>query len=154
MKFFLDLGVKFHESDPNLRMKKRPEEKTVFKNQTFQALLIIGLLILLIWNALNFIVSFNVFLLIPIMVQMIVLMLIISKSKYAKTGIQVWAVIIMIGPTLSILGKTLKILTGDDFGPAIGSLAIQFVVLTFGILVYHYNSTTVTVEYVKDAETE
>lgn len=123
-------------------------EKTVFKNQNFHALVITALGILFCWNLYNVLFAKSYFSLIPLTVQAVVLCLILTRDKNAKLGIRVWSVIMMIGPGLSILGKILKMATGDDIVSMMGPLILQLIFLAVGLLCYHYNDTTVEVEFV------
>lgn len=123
-------------------------KKNVFKNQNFQALVIAALGILFCWNLYNLLFFKSYFSLIPLTVQAVVLYLILTKDKNAKLGIRVWSVIMMIGPGLSILGKVLKMATGDDIVSMMGPLILQLVFFAVGLLCYHYNDTTVDVESV------
>ena len=121
-------------------------EKTIFNNQTFKGLIIAALAVLLCWNTYTFLISQSLIALIPAFVQLIVLILILTQNKYAKIGITVWSIILIVGPSLSILGKTLKVLAGDDILSKIGPLLIQIVILFAGLTIYHYNKTTVEVK--------
>jgi hypothetical protein len=127
-------------------------EKTIFKNQSFYGLLIAALGILLCWNLWTFWISRSLIALIPVIVQIILLVLVLTKSKHAKLGINIWAIILIAGPSLSILGKTIKVLLGDDVLSKIVPLLIQIVILFAGLVIYHYNKTTVEVKNVDGIE--
>lgn len=128
-------------------------EKTVFKNQNFQALLITALGILFCLNLYNLLFAKSYFSLIPMTIQAVVLYLIFSKDKNAKLGIKAWAVIMMIGAGLSTLGKILKLVIGDDIQGMLWPLLIQLLFLAIGLLCYHYNETTVEVEFIEQNKT-
>ncbi|MEX0290497.1 MAG: hypothetical protein AB3N14_15435, partial [Flavobacteriaceae bacterium] len=72
-------------------------EKTVFKNQTFQVLVIVGLLGLLSWNGLVLLTTQSLIALVPLFAQTVLLVLILAKNRYAKLGLQVWAVLVIVG---------------------------------------------------------
>ena len=127
-------------------------EKTVFSNKIFYTLLLVGLGVLLCWNLYTFSISQNLIALIPALVQIIVLILVLMKDKHAKLGIKIWSIILMVGPGLSILGKTIKLLLGDDMASEIGALGIQVLILLVGLAIFHFNNTTVDVKRI-DGET-
>ena len=126
-------------------------ERTIFNNQTFYAAIITILGILLCWNLYIFLVSKNFFALIPAFIQIAILALVLTKNKHAKIGIQVWAIVLIAGPGLSIVGKAIKIILGDPLNE-ISPLIIQLVMLLTGITIYHYNSSTVEIKVVKKNE--
>lgn len=121
-------------------------EKTIFNNQTFHGLLIAALGILFCWNLYTYLISKSLIALIPAIVQVIVLVLVLTKNKHAKLGIKIWAIILIVGSSLSILGKTIQLLAGDDLLGKIVPLMVQIVILFAGLTIYHYNSTTVEVK--------
>lgn len=129
-------------------------EKTVFKNQTFHALLLVGIGVLLSWNLYIFSISQNLIALIPATVQVYVLVLVLLKNKNAKLGIKIWSILLIVGPSLSILGKTVQVLLGDEVLSKIGPLIIQILILFVGLTVYHYNNTTVEVKIMDGQEAE
>jgi hypothetical protein len=111
-------------------------EKSKFKNKIFEYSLTGYLILLLCWN-LYAIDTGNLYGLIPIGIQGILLFLIFSKNKYAKTGIKIWAIILILSHGLSLLGKTIKIFLGDEI--IISELMNKIIFLTIGILIYVYN---------------
>lgn len=129
-------------------------EKTVFKNQAFHALLLIGIGVLLSWNLYIFSISQNLIALIPAIVQVFVLVLVLLKNKNAKLGIKIWSILLIVGPSLSILGKTVQVLLGDDVLSKIGPLIIQILILFVGLTVNHYNNTTVDVKVMDGKKVE
>ena len=70
-------------------------EKSEFKNKIFEYSLIGYLILLLCWN-LYAIDTGNLYGLIPIGIQGVLLFLIFSKNKYAKNGIKIWAIILIL----------------------------------------------------------
>ena len=61
-------------------------------------------------------------------------------------GINVWAVILMLGGGLVILGKTIKLLIGDDVTDEIGKLVLNVIILLAGLAIYNFNQKTVEVK--------
>ena len=121
-------------------------EKTFFKNQSFQILIIVALGLLICWNLYTFLISKSLIALIPTIIQIIVLVLVLMKHKHAKMGINVWAVILMLGGGLVILGKTIKLLIGDDVTDGIGKLVLNVIILLAGLAIYNFNQKTVEVK--------
>ena len=121
-------------------------EKTFFKNQTFQVLIIAALGLLICWNLYTFLISMSLIALIPTLIQIIVLVLVLMKHKHAKMGVNVWAVILMLGGGLVILGKLLKFFAGDDIMDGIGKLILNVIIFSAGLAIYNFNQKTVEVK--------
>jgi len=92
--------------------------------------------------------------LIPTLIQIIVLALVLMKHKHAKMGINVWAVILMLGGGLVILGKLLKIFAGDNIMDGIGKLILNVIIFSAGLAIYNYNQKTVEVKRTDEKVTE
>ena len=120
-------------------------EKTFFKNQVFQVLIIAALVLLICWNIYAFLISKGLTPLFATIVQIIVLVLVMMKHKHAKMGIKIWAIIMMLGPGLIIIGKTIKLLIGDDMTGQIGALITNAIILIAGLAIYNFNESTVEV---------
>ena len=124
-------------------------ERTIFNNPTFHTAIIIILGILLCWNLYSLLISNNLVALIPMFIQTAILALILTKNKNAKKGIGIWAIILIIGPGISIVAKAIKIFLGDPLDE-ISPLIYQLVLLLSGLVIYHYNKTTVEVKMVEE----
>ncbi|PRX53736.1 hypothetical protein [Flagellimonas meridianipacifica] len=127
-------------------------EKTVFKNETFHVLLVVALSLFICWNLYTLVLVKNYFTIVPLLVQAIVLAFVLTRDKGAKMAIKVWSILLIIGPGLSILGKTIKIFFEEDIVSLIGPLFLQIVLLVIGLTIYHYNDTTVNVEIVEEGD--
>lgn len=127
-------------------------EKTIFKNQIYYKILLVVLSILILWNVYALLTVRNYLSLITITVLSIVLLLIITKNKHAKIGLNIWTVLLIIGPTLSIAGKSIKIFLGDDIPNVVSQLVMSITTLICGLFIHHFNKTTVTVEFVDKPE--
>lgn len=119
------------------------DEKTVFKNQTFQALVVAALGILMAVNLFNTIFALSYISLLPFAVQATVLVLVLTKDKYAKSAINIWSILLMVGSGFSLLGKIIFLTIGDNV--ELGSLFLQAIFLSIGIAVYYYNMETTEV---------
>ena len=122
-------------------------ERTIFKNSIFYWLLIGYLGVVLIWNGYTTAMG-NLYGLIPLTVQMILIYLIFDKNKFAKVGIKIWSILLIIGPGLSILGGLLKSIAGEnmDFNETFTNL----IMLTIGITVFYFNNKTVEIVIMKN----
>jgi len=121
-------------------------EKTFFKNQTFEVLIIAVLGLLICWNLYTFLILKNLIALIPTLVQIIVLVLVLMKHKNAKIGINAWAAILMLGGGLVILGKLIKLFIGENITDGIEKLILNVIIFSTGIVIYNYNQKTVEVK--------
>jgi len=74
--------------------------------------------------------------------------LVLMKNKYAKIGVKIWAIILMIGGGLVILGKLLKLLIGDDISDGIEKLILNIIIFTVGLFIYSFNQKTVEVKQI------
>jgi len=111
-------------------------ELTIFKNKIFYYLLISYLTILICWN--SYILTKGVLKgIIPIVIQLIIIYLIIDKHKFAKIGIKIWSIVIILSHGISLLAKFVKIALGDD--TEIPELLNKTVFLTIGVLIYIFN---------------
>ncbi|NAY93438.1 hypothetical protein GTQ34_16120 [Muricauda sp. JGD-17] len=128
-------------------------EKTFFKNQTFHVLIIFALGFLICWNLYIFLISKSLVALIPTVIQVVVLTLVLMKHKHAKMGINVWAVILMLGGGLVILGKLMKLSIGDDITDGLGKLILNVIIFSAGLAIYNFNQKTVEVKRI-DTKTE
>jgi len=120
-------------------------EKTVFKSKIFYWLLIICLISFLGWNVYA-LTTGRLFAVIPITIQIILLFFIFSQNKHTKLGIKIWAIFLLVGPSLSIIGKLMKIMIGDDINMMIDDLVKNLIFFIIGILIYSFNENTVVIE--------
>jgi hypothetical protein len=127
------------------------QEKTVFQNQTFQALLVAALGILMSVNLFNVIFGQSYISLLPFAVQATVLALVLAKDKYAKSAINIWSILLMVGSGFSFLGKLIFLLVGDNI--EIGNLLLQGLFLAIGIAINHYNNETTEVVIIQSDST-
>ncbi|WP_108423748.1 hypothetical protein [Flagellimonas amoyensis] len=119
------------------------QEKTVFNNQTFQALVVAALGILMTVNLFNAIFALSYISLLPFAVQATVLVLVLTKDKYAKSAINIWSMLLMVGSGFSLLSKIIYLTIGDNV--ELGSLFLQIIFVSIGIAVYYYNMETTEV---------
>ncbi|PKD20207.1 hypothetical protein APR41_14590 [Salegentibacter salinarum] len=119
--------------------------ETVFKNRWFYRLLIIYIFLILIWNT-YMVISGNYLGLIAVVIELALLYLLFNKHRLAKMAIHFWAIIMMVGPGLSIIGKLIKMATGDDLNFMVDSLVQNLLLFTFGLLIYYFNKKTVFIQ--------
>ena|SRR5690606_859555 len=117
-------------------------EKIIFKEKAFEYSLIGYITLLICWNFYG-LLSGNLMALVPIAIQGTLLFLIFSKNKYAKIGIKIWAIILILSHGLSLLAKIVKIILGDEIEMTV--LLNKIVMLTIGILIYIFNEKYVDI---------
>ncbi len=123
--------------------------KTIFKNSIFYWFLIGFLIINLIRNGYE-VVSGNMFGVIPMIIQMVLLYLIFDKNKFAKIGIKIWSILLIVGPGLIISGGLIKVIAGENFNFK-ESLA-NLIMLAVGMLIFYFNNQTVEVQITENNE--
>lgn len=124
-------------------------KETVFYNQTFKVFVISLLLLLVLLNAYNFINGDSLSSILRAVFQFLVLMLIITKSQYAKIGIAIFSVILIVGSSISLIAGLIKIYFNQNLMSLLLTVFLPIVLLILGIIVYHYNVTTVKVKMVQ-----
>ena len=72
-------------------------------------------------------------------------MLIVSRSKQAKLAIYAFAIITIVGTSISIIAFVIKLLISEETHDYL-VLAVRIVLLGLSIVVFHYNSTTVIIK--------
>ena len=123
-------------------------KKTKYNNLTFLLLLKIFLLAMFGLNILtlisgDFISAFR------LMLIAVLIYFVFKEHKYAKDGIHYWTLLLIIGSSLALIGKTLKIVTGDPINPYIESIIIHIITLTIAFIVYNFNKNTVELKKVE-----
>lgn len=84
--------------------------------------------------------------LIPVIIELFLLYLLFNKHKLAKPAINIWAIILIIGPAMVLLGKLIKLGIGDEFNSGLNEIAKNLLLLTFGYLIYYFNKKTVRIQ--------
>ena len=65
------------------------------------------------------------------------------SHSHAKNGIKIWAIILILSHGLSLVGKSIKILLGEEI--IISELMNKIIFLTIGILIYLFNEKYVEI---------
>jgi len=132
--------------------------KTVFKNKTFFYLLISIISILLLWNLYTLISTGNIWALLPILIQTVLLILIFTNHQYTRIGIIAWTIIAFVGPC--ILGLLASLFDmGNDLIDSTkitdtNDIIYKLIQLVLGILILDFTRRTVKVERVGLRESE
>ena len=84
--------------------------------------------------------------LIVVIIELLLLYLLFNKHKLAKPVIMVWAVFLIIGPGLVLLGKLIKFGIDDELNSGLDELIKHLLLLTFGIIIYYFNKTMVLIQ--------
>jgi len=132
--------------------------KTVFKNKTFFYLLIGLISILLLWNVYTLINTGNIWALLPILIQTVLLILIFTNHQYARVSIMAWTIIVLIGASaLGLLASLFDI--GNDLIDSTKVTDTNYIIqkliqLVLGVLMLDFTRRTVKVERVGIAESK
>ncbi|MBZ9730325.1 hypothetical protein LB467_11570 [Salegentibacter sp. JZCK2] len=118
--------------------------ETVFENKWFYKLLITYIFLLLIWNT-YMVITGNFLGLIAVVIEIALLYLLFNKHRLTKIVIHFWAILLMIGPGLSIIGLVIKLTSGDNLNRMADDLVQYLLLFTFGVLIYYFNKKTVFV---------
>lgn len=122
-------------------------KKTVFKNKTYYFILIIYIGVLLVWNLFTTIAYSKLIGILPVIIQTVLLILIISEYQYAKIGIKIWAILfIIVAPGLKFVGQLLTNLGGVSNHQDAQVYLTNGITLLIGILIVIYTNKTVAVE--------
>jgi hypothetical protein len=120
--------------------------RTIFKNNKFYQLLIGLIISLIVWNIYVGVMAKNIFALLPIAIQSVLLILILTHNHYARISILIWTTIfIIIGPGLIVLGNSLKII--DKGFKQINPYFFVFnlISIIIGVVIVSYTKRTVVV---------
>ncbi len=121
-------------------------EKIILKNKIFEYFLI-GFLIILLVRNLYALGTGNLIGIITCGIQGLLLFLILTKNKFGKIGIEVWAIILVLSNGISLLAKLIKALFGNEI--PITVLFKKLIFLTIGILIYIFSKKYVEIVKVK-----
>lgn len=124
---------------------------TEFKNQTFYYCVLSLLGCLIFYNCYVILYFQEVWGIIPIVIQSIIIGLIITKHKFAKITLKVWAIIfLVVGSSLQILGQGIQ----DVLEQRMADLMFYLVAginLLVGSLVVYFTNKTVIVHEIKNS---
>ncbi len=130
--------------------------RTFFSNKIFFYFLVGCIAAFLLWNLYAFINTLNIYLLIPVLFQLVLLVLILTRDKYARTAIIIWAIVLIIAPSLELLADVMDLgnnLLDNDFkGLDVYNIIYFLALLVGGILVLDFTRRTVKVKYPVNTE--
>ena len=132
--------------------------KTIFKNKIFFYLLISFISILLLWNVYALISTGNIWALLPIFVQIMLLVLVFTNNQYARISTMVWTIIVLVGASaISLLASLFDI--GNDLidntkVTDTNDIIYKLIQLVLGVLILDFTRRTVKVERVGVTESE
>lgn len=119
-------------------------QRTIFKNDIFYWLLFAYLILLMSWNVYALILG-QIFAVVPVCLQLVLLFLILKKHRLAKVGISIWSILLMLGPGLAITGKLLTALADENSPLQVPQLLESSLFLILGIGIFYFNRRTVSV---------
>ena len=122
-------------------------QKVVFNNRTFYILLISLIILLIGYNSYILIVAANPYVLITIFIEIVLLILIFTKHRYAKIGIFIWAILaLIIGYGFELIASMMDDFAGDAESSSVNSLLYNFAGLVIGIAIIYFTKKTVIVK--------
>ena len=130
--------------------------KTVFKNKPFFYLLIGLISILLLWNVYTLISIGNLWTILPILIQTVLLILIFTNNQYARVSIMAWTIIVLIGASaLGLLASLFDI--GNDLIDSTKVTDTNYIIqkliqLVLGVLMLDFTRRTVKIERIEVSE--
>ena len=129
---FEQINIKNQEKNPenqiekDLRLKNRSLKKANFKNKTFYSIVITFLCGLLLYNIVQIDERTMPLIIFPIVIQISLLILILTKNQYAKIGIKIWSIVFLIVASgLQLAGRFL-----NDFTYSFENINIQSYLIT------------------------
>jgi len=121
----------------------------VFNNKVFFSLLIGFILLLLLYNSYSFLKNNNVYAIIPICAQVVLLAFIFTRNKHLRIILIIWAMtFLIIAPGLDIIASVLDEFNGDS--PKLDPLIIDLVYIIIGVLIYTYAKKTISISTSND----
>lgn len=122
--------------------------KTEFKNKIFLNVLIGLILVLLAWNLFWSIAYKEILGLLPIILQTILLILILKRSRYAKIGIKLWASIFFIlGFGLQLFGRLLQDLSNGLGNADVSTYLTKGSIIIIGVFILIFCKTIHVIKY-------
>lgn len=124
-------------------------KQTQFTNKTFYWIIIVIIGVLMLWNIYAFLIT-TLTALLPLAIQALLLILIITKNQYAKIGIKLWALVFLtIASALQFGGKLLQDLAENFTNVNASHYITTGITMTIGILIVVFLNKTVKVIEVK-----
>lgn len=118
---------------------------TEFKNQTFYFCVLALLSCLILYNCYVIITFQEVWGIIPILIQAVIIGMIITKHRFARLILKIWAIVfLIIGSSLQILGQGIQDILDDRVVDFVFYI-VATINLLIGSLVVYFTNTTVVV---------
>ncbi len=119
-------------------------KKAVFANRLFYILLIGFIVILLVYNIVVSIKMSNIYGLVSIFIEIILLTLIFTKNRYTKLAIIIWAILsFIVGCGFEFIADLMDEFNDDFKTIKITSFVYNIIGLAIGILIVDYTRRTV-----------
>ncbi|MEZ7498754.1 hypothetical protein QO200_08380 [Flavobacterium sp. Arc3] len=121
-------------------------EKTIFNNTTYYWTVITIFIFLLANNLYVAIVGFNLMVLLPLLILSTLLFLTMTKNKFAKNGIKIWAMIfLIIASGLQFFGQFLKDIADGFENIDFGYYIKTGLSVCLGVVIYIYANKTIDI---------
>jgi hypothetical protein len=123
-------------------------EKTIFKNRKFYTLLIVYILLLMVFN-LYATITGNVYGIIPIIVQGVLLYLIISGNSYARMIILIWAIGFLLFPDgVQVCDSISGVFESEPKSISVYPIILNLIRVAIDILIIDHTRRTTAVTYI------
>ena len=115
-------------------------------NKKFFYLLISFIVLFILWNFYALIKANNYWAFLPVSIEAILLLLIITHNRYARIATLIWTIIfIIISPALSVLGSVMGIYDNGSTEISTYSFAFNVGSIIVGVFIIDYTRRTIVV---------
>ncbi len=119
-------------------------KKAVFTNKLFFNLLTGFIILLIACNIFLVVKAISIYRFVPIFIDIVLLILILTKSRYAKIGVTIWAsIFLIIGYGLELAADLIDAFNDSFTTIKTGPIIQSAVGLAIGILIISYTRSTV-----------
>ena len=127
--------------------------KAVFTNKIFYILLISFIIVLLVYNSIVSIKTGNIYGLISIFIEFVLLILIFTKNQYAKLMVIVWAILsFIVAYGFELIANLMDDFSSDFKNFKINLLIYNIIWLAIGVLIIDYTRRTVILAFPDTAQ--
>jgi hypothetical protein len=126
-------------------------KKVVFENKLFHILLVSLIFLLIGYNAFTSITSQSIYGIIPICIEILLLVLIFTNNRYAKSAILIWSSIsLIVSCGFEIVADLIDYFNAEFKASNTDSLLYNIVGLIIGILIVDYARRTIVIASIEE----
>lgn len=115
-----------------------------FTNIYFYYFLIILIISLLFYNTYSLAINFSLSIFIPIIIQLVILIMILTKNKGTKIILKIWSLVFfIIAGAMQVIGKLLKDASNDYQTFDIVNYVYCISIIIIGIVVFLFTNKTI-----------